>query len=108
MCSGPLRSVLEDCAAGIRIHEAPDIGGIMGAALVSCGQLLPVSCVCHLRELGAVLGQYDADGQMRALQALIERVDVSIAQLRQGRADRCRSYEVLGVCAGCALAIILL
>ena len=80
----------------------------MGAALVSHGQQLPVSCVCHLRELGAVLGQYDAEEQIRALQALLDRVDVSIAQLRQGRADRCRSYEVLGVCAGCALAIILL
>lgn len=108
ICGGQLRALLEDCAAGIRLHTASDIGGIMSGALISCGQHLPVSCVCHLRELGAILGQYDTDEQIRALQALIDHVDVSIGQLRQGRADRCRSYEVLGVCAGCALAIILL
>ena len=44
----------------------------------------------------------------QALQALIGRVDDSLAHLQEGKADRCRSYEVLGVCAGCALAILLL
>lgn len=108
LCRGQLRELLEDCAAGIGAQEAPDIGRIMESALIRHAQQLSVSCVCHLRELGAVLGKYDAREQTMALQSLIGRVEDSIRQLQMGKADRCRSYEVLGVCAGCALAILLL
>lgn len=108
ICRGELRELLEDCAAGVGAQEAPDIGRIMESSLIRHAQQLSVRCVCHLRELGSVLGRYDAQEQTLALQALIGRVEESIRQLQLGKADRCRSYEVLGVCAGCALAIILL
>ena len=108
VCRGQLRELLRDVAAGIGAWEAADVGQIMEAALIRQARQLPVSCVCHLRELGEILGRYDCDGQLQALQALSARVGDSIERLQQGKADRCRSYEVLGVCAGCALAIILL
>lgn len=108
VCRGQLRLLLEDCAALIRTREAADVGQIMEACLLRQAQQMPVSCVCHLRELGEVLGRYDREGQLQALEALLRRVGDSIDRLQQGKADRCRSYEVLGVCAGCALAILLL
>ena len=108
VCRGQLRELLRDCAAGIAAQEAADVGQIMEAALIRQAQDLPVSCVCHLRELGEVLGRYSCEEQVQALRALTVRVGDSIDRLQQGKADRCRSYEVLGVCAGCALAIILL
>ena len=108
ICKGQLRQLLADYAAGLSAHRAADAGQIMEAALVRQTRALPVSCICHLRELGEILGRYDCNEQTRAMQALIARVDDSIARLREGKADRCRSYEVLGVCAGCALAILLL
>ena len=94
LCRGQLRQLMQDCAAGIGAQEAADVGQIME--------------VCHLRVLCEILGKYDREEQSRAMENLIDRVADSIAQLQQGKADRCRSYEVLGVCAGCALAIILL
>ena len=108
VCRGQLRQVLEEFSAGLSAREAEDAGKIMEAVLVRQAQVLPVSCICHLRELGEILGRYDCDEQIRAMQALICRVDDSITRLQAGKADRCRSYEVLGVCAGCALAILLL
>ena len=108
ICKGQLRQLLADYAAGLSAHRAAEAGQIMEAALVRQTRALPVSCICHLRELGEILGRYDCNEQTRAMQALIARVDDSIARLREGKADRCRSYEVLGVCAGCALAILLL
>lgn len=108
ICRGQLRLLLADYAAGLQAQQAADAGQIMEAALIRQTQALPVSCVCHLRELGEILGRYDCAEQTRAMQALIARVEDSIARLQEGKADRCRSYEVLGVCAGCALAILLL
>ena len=108
VCRGQLKQLLEDFAAGLQLQQAADVGQIMEEALIRQARYLPVSCVCHLRELGEILGRYDAREQTRAMQALIVRVDDSIARLQEGKADRCRSYEVLGVCAGCALAILLL
>ena len=108
ICKGQLRQLLADYAAGLSAHRAADAGQIMEAALVRQTRVLPVSCICHLRELGEILGRYDCNEETRAMQALICRVDDSITRLQAGKADRCRSYEVLGVCAGCALAILLL
>ncbi len=108
VCRGQFRALLEDFTAGLRAQRASDVGQIMEGVLLRQARYLPVSCVCHLRELGEILGRYDCGEQTRALQALIARVDDSVARLQEGKADRCRSYEVLGVCAGCALAILLL
>ena len=108
ICRGPLRLLLEDFASLIQTGEAADAGQIMEACLIRQSQHLPVSCVCHLRELGGILGRYDRDEQIMALEALSVRVEDSVHRLQEGKADRCRSYEVLGVCAGCALAILLL
>ena len=106
--SGELREVFSFCSQQIRSMSEPDIACVMDCALDEHAERLPPSCMELLRELGEKLGAYDLQEQVEALQALSARAEAALASLRQGRADRCRSYEVLGVCAGCALAIILL
>ena len=108
-CStGALRDVFHSCMQQIRSWAEPDVVSIMGCALDEYGERLSPDCAALLRELGQQLGAYDLQEQLRALEALSVRTEAALTSLRQGRADRCRSYEVLGVCAGCALAIILL
>lgn len=108
ICKGTLQDVFLAAAQRIALQTDTDAGEIMEAVLVRYGHLLPISCICRLRELGNILGAYEMQEQTQALEALSCRVGASIEELRQGRAERCRSYEVMGVCAGCALAIILL
>ena len=108
ICRGALREVFQATAQRIELQSDGDVGEIMEAVLIRHGQSLPISCICRLRELGGVLGAYEAEAQTKALEALSGRVSASVEEIRQGRAERCRSYEVMGVCAGCALAIILL
>lgn len=108
ICRGALRDVFQATAQRIELQAEGNTGEIMEAVLIRFGHILPISCICRLRELGNVLGAYEVQEQTQALEALSGRVSASIEELRQGRAERCRSYEVMGVCAGCALAIILL
>ena len=108
ICRGALQEVFQAVAQRISLHSDGDAGQIMEAVLVRFGHQLPISCVCRLRELGNILGVYEMREQTQAIEALCARVSASLEELRQGRAERCRSYEVMGVCAGCALAIILL
>ncbi len=105
LTGGALKLVFQSCAKKIGQRAGQDILAIMDSAMDA---RLPPSCQVFLRELGSILGAFDADEQVEALESLSKRVSAELSELRQGKADRCRSYEVLGVCAGCALAILLL
>ena len=106
--SGALKRVFSLCSEQIRTGAAADVRTIMEQALDEQEEQLPHTCILLLRELGAVLGAYETGEQAEALQALSRRIGAALETLRQGKADRCRTYEVLCVCAGCAVAIILL
>lgn len=108
LCHGPLRDVFRAAAQRIALGEEADVGDIMESVLVVHGERLSLSCILRLRELGSVLGVYEAQEQIRALEALRVRVNGSVEELHRGRRERCRSMEVMGVCAGCALTILLL
>lgn len=59
-----------------------------------------------LLQLGAGLGQYDAEGQLRSVELAEARLRSQLEQLRAQQQARVRSYCTLGVCAGLALAIL--
>lgn len=61
-----------------------------------------------LRELGATLGRFDLPGQLRGLESAIRSAEDALRALRDGAADRRRSYQTLGLCAGAAMAILFL
>lgn len=107
-CSGALSDVFSALAKCFGEQDAADAGHMMDAVLLRFGGSLPASCHYRLRELGSILGAYEADEQVQALNSLRSRIERSLEELREGRPQRCRSYEVMGVCAGCALAILLL
>ena len=59
------------------------------------------------RELDT-LGRFDLPGQLRGLESAIRSTEEALRQLRDGAADRRRSYQTLGLCAGAAMAILFL
>ena len=63
----------------------------------------------HIEEPTALsLGKFDAAGQVSAIELAAGRLRQELQALESRRRERCRSYETIGVCAGLALAVILL
>jgi len=61
-----------------------------------------------LRELFAQLGRYDLEAQVRAVDGAQSRTKTLLSQLEQERNRKTGTYETLGICAGIAVAILLL
>lgn len=61
-----------------------------------------------LLTLGTSLGQFDLEGQNRALELAAARLEAQLHRLEQGSTARRRSYITIGICAGMAAAVILL
>ena len=79
----------------------------MSAALRKSGDL-PVKIRRLLAQLGYTLGRFDLDGQLQGIRSVSQRCEELLASIRNNRDERIRSYQTIGVCAGAALAIILI
>ena len=97
---------------------------LLNAAQMMEAQLLPdaTACICAAAKrhmvleqtaelfeiLGASFGKYDLDGQRAALQSVSCACSRALASHCDGMDSRMRSYRILGLCAGGALAILLI
>lgn len=61
-----------------------------------------------LSELGGTLGRFDLPGQLRGLESAIRSAEMALRRIQDGAADRRRSWQTLGLCAGAAMAILFL
>ena len=61
-----------------------------------------------LRNLGRSLGRFDLEGQLRGIDAVRHETLEALEKLTHDQDERLRSYQTLGLCAGAALAILLL
>lgn len=104
---GTLRSVLMNLTRELCRQKLPDAGSCMAAAIGRNGEL-PARVRSILSQLGYSLGRYDLEGQLQGLKAVRKRTEESLCNIRRNRDDRLRSYQTLGICAGAALAVILL
>ena len=84
----------------------PDVSSCMQEVLTRQDGL-PRSVRMLFRQLGTSLGRYDLPGQLEGLEAVYEGCKEEIRLMAQNREQRLRSYRTLGLCAGAALAIIL-
>lgn len=106
-CSGLVGTVLTALAGELENQVSPDAGSCMEAALFSAGNL-PPSTRENLRTLGQSLGRFDLQGQLNGLEGVREGCKQALAMLENNRDSRLRSYQTLGLCAGAALAILLM
>lgn len=104
---GILHAVFLNLYRELSWQKLPDAGSCMYAAVSRSGEL-PPRVRRLLVQLGHTLGRFDLSGQLQGLQEVRKRCDESLDKIRKNREERLRSYQTLGVCAGAALAIILI
>ena len=106
-CQGSVGQALINLALELEAQVSPDAGSCMNAAL-SKTKGLPQRVRKNLQLLGTSLGQFDLQGQLTGLEAARKQCRRELEELSRNRDVRLRSYQTLGLCAGCAMAILFL
>lgn len=104
---GSVREIMEKLAVELEKQTAPDTASCMNAALRSVKNL-PRELCGLFKLLGRSLGKFDLLGQLAGLAEVREACNRELDVLNENRTQRLRSYRVLGISAGAALAILLL
>ena len=102
-----MRTVFLNLYRELSWQKLPDAGSCMHAAIQRTGEV-PARVRRLLGQLGHTLGRFDLPGQIQGIQAVRKRCEDTLADVRKNREEQLRSYQTLGICAGAALAIVLL
>lgn len=105
-CSGVLRAVFLKLTTELEDQISPDVGRCMTAAVHSVKEISD-STANALLQLGNLMGRFDIDGQLKGLDAVRSACRKELETLCDNKEVRLRSYQTLGLCAGAAVAILL-
>ena len=86
---------------------SPDASACMNAAITKHAKL-PERTKSLLLKLGGSLGRFDMDGQLRGLENARQLCRKEMDSLGANRDQRLKNYQTLAICAGVALAILLI
>ena len=103
----PLQSLFALVGKELQIRASSDASGCLIRAVEACSNL-PKQARNYLLLLGRSLGRFDLDGQLRGIEAVHERCMEKCAKMEKNRAVCIRSYMIFGLCAGAAIAVLLL
>lgn len=67
----------------------------------------PATLTSVMQTFSGHLGMFNLEGQVRALERTANETQDALKKLSQDQEVRMRSYQTLGICAGAALAILL-
>ena len=104
---GALRQIFHKLSEILESSVTADVSGAMEDALGSAGEL-PEKTRDNLLALGRSMGRFDLTGQLKALEAVRAGCRRDLEEFSANREVRLRNYQTLGLCAGAALAIILI
>ena len=104
---GCISSVLLSFAEELDAQISPDVVSCMESTITKRADL-PQSVNRLLRQLGKILGMFDLEGQQKSLDSLKEECHLALRELDDNKAMRTRGYQTLGLCAGAALAVLLI
>lgn len=104
---GMVREIFINLYQELSEQKLPDAGSCMAAAIRKNGEI-PTRIRSILSQFGYSLGRYDLEGQLQGIQTVKKRSEESLKNIQKNRDERLRSYRTLGICAGTALAIILI
>ena len=103
---GNVKQVFMELARELDAQISPDAQRCMAAVLDRhCN--LPIELRGLLGELGNKLGKFNLLGQVRALEDARNGAMEQLGELKKNKDERLRSYQTLGLCAGAAIAILL-
>ena len=86
---------------------SPDVSACMHAALIKSPKL-PTRTHALMQKLGGSLGKFDMEGQLRGLENVRQLCRKEMESLSNHRDQRLKNYQTLSICAGVALAILLI
>lgn len=86
---------------------SPDVSSRVGTALSEFPDL-PKRVARAFQIMGMSLGRFDAEGQVRGLEAVRTYCRGELESMAVSREGRLRSYQTLGLCTGAALAILFM
>lgn len=105
--SGIIGRVFMDLSSELDKQVGPSVSLCMAEA-IRRNTKLTTNTRNLLEQLGATLGRFDLNGQIKGLEAVKRSCLVQLDHFTKNRDVRLRSYQTLGLCAGAALAIIFL
>lgn len=107
--AGPVERVFSAMARELERQRWLTVPAAMDRALENEKELRREPEICQaLRLLAAELGKYDRQTQVQSISLTISRLEELLAGAEQERTARTRTYELLGLCAGISIAILLL
>ena len=103
---GAIRDIFRELEEKLDSREIYEISACMN---VIVGQKdLPRSVRKNLKQLGSSLGRYELEGQLQGLEAVRRQCRKDLKKLEENSGQRMRNYQTLALCAGAALAILLI
>ncbi|MBR4016948.1 MAG: stage III sporulation protein AB [Oscillospiraceae bacterium] len=84
-----------------------DVERCMQVSLASLKKIPPITRT-GMEMLGKNLGRFDLSGQLKGIESVRSDSVRKLRMLEDNRDNRIRSYQTLGLCAGAALAILLI
>ncbi len=106
-CKGSISALFTTLAGELESQISPDVACCMAASVRKLPEL-PKKAHEVLTQLGAGLGRFDLEGQLRELDGCLQHCNRLQEAMAVNRTQRLRSYQTLGLCAGAALAILFL
>lgn len=106
-CVGLIAKVLTDLSLELEQCRFSDPSQCMDKVLLKYAAL-PQSARRLLTLLGHSIGKFDLEGQVRGIGHVKQECTDMLSRLTTDRDTRIRNYRTLGLCAGAALAILLL
>lgn len=107
VATGTLKKFLLTLAQEMDSQIAPDVFHCVQAALWRV-KGIPTGTAEMLGRLGASLGNFDLDGQLKGLAAVRMESQQMLERLMQNQEARLRGYQTLGLCAGAAVVILFI
>lgn len=104
---GVVREILTDLAAELDKQVTPDVGKCMQAILCSRKDI-PQLTMSALTLFSQSLGRFDLEGQLKGIETVRSECKQMLGTHMNNQDKRLRCYQTLGVCAGAALAILLI
>lgn len=104
---GQLGSLFLDLGTELEDQITPAVACSMARVLEQHGDLPQLTCQA-LEQLGGNLGRFDLEGQLLGLEEIRNNCRERLVELNRDKPLRLRSYQTLGLCAGAALAILLI
>lgn len=104
---GIVKDIFLSLAMELDNQISPDVEKCMQAAIQKTKDT-PMLTQKALRLLGASLGHFDLEGQLKGLDSVRNESRRILEGYTLNQEVRLRSYQTLGLCAGAALAILLI